>query len=368
MSNGEIVFIARHDITGAIGGYYLVSGIVSGTQVTLTNLGIQTGATPNVAPGNSVTATSIITSAGPNALRMTQAGTPLANDPHQTLDVVLANSGTLFQDVGNGIARLSIPTPGILAQSQGVTLPGTIYRPVNFTGGLTATDASGTAVVTDVVTLTSGFSQPLGGQNVLVNVTSTGLFTAGQYLFIPGGGIYIVQIVVNGTQVQLTNTADPRNAGPGNAIANGSIVAVMGPGIPGAIAQLVGAASTVAYGGGTLTTYQNWTSSTSLGFMAANVGSSSIICGAAGSYLLKFAITISHNFAGSVNFQFAFTNNGALLTPGLSIDVPQNTEASFAMELLIPTTNTADTIGVKTVTSQTVTTTNWGTLIAQRVA
>lgn len=79
-------------------------------------------------------------------------------------------------------------------------------------------------------TTTSDFVVPALTASVTVAVASTSFMAIGQYLFIPGGGIFQVATIFNSQSVSLTYINDPQNTNVGNTVANGSAVTPTGKG------------------------------------------------------------------------------------------------------------------------------------------
>ncbi len=79
---------------------------------------------------------------------------------------------------------------------------------------------------------TAAFTQPAVGGSVAVSVGNTGWMTAGQPIYVAGGGSYTVASVTNATTVSLTNSGATGNATAGATVATAA--AVVPGGIKGA--------------------------------------------------------------------------------------------------------------------------------------
>lgn len=77
-------------------------------------------------------------------------------------------------------------------------------------------------------TLTANFTVPAVGANVTVSVASTAWMATGQYVFIPGAGIFQVATIFSAQSVQLLYIVDSQNTNTGAVIVAGAAVVPSG--------------------------------------------------------------------------------------------------------------------------------------------
>lgn len=92
------------------------------------------------------------------------------------------------------------------------------------------TDITGSNVTVDylmnqeVTQLSSSFTQPIVGSAVTVSVINSGIFSAGEQVYIVGGGYYRVAQVNSSTSVDLINLGNPGNSAPASTVLINSFV------------------------------------------------------------------------------------------------------------------------------------------------
>lgn len=112
------------------------------------------------------------------------------------------------------------------------------------TNGTNGTNGQNAFTVT-----TANFTQPAESATVTVAVASSLMFASGQYLFVEGGGTYLVTAIPTGASITLQNVENtagglyPGNAAPGAVVGTGSRVASAGQQGPAGAAGTPGAAA-----------------------------------------------------------------------------------------------------------------------------
>lgn len=242
MTTNAIVFING-------GGYYSVNSITNTTTVVLTNLGYTGNATPGatISSGSKVISSGIQGATG-NTGATGQAAytTTTANFTQPAVAATVSvsvvsttwmTSGmTLF--VGGGgyytVSSITNTTTVVLNNTgyTGNTAPGgTISSGSGVSsGGIQGiqgnTGATGQNAYT---TTTANFTQPAVAATVSVSFVSTAWMGLNGYIYIEGGGFYVVSSITNATTAVITNLAKiAANSAPGTVINSGAKVSASG--------------------------------------------------------------------------------------------------------------------------------------------
>ena len=211
------------------GGDYSVAGIPNGTTLLLTNLGGAGSVSPltTVVSGTSVTAILPLAVGMPVVGNGIPAGTVIARALSPATSVAAARQPVTA--TANGPAPLTFGaitaslTGTLTDNSPDVTVSSTAQLYVGMTVAANAT----------TTTTTASYTQPSVGANVSVSVIATAGLTAGQELFISGGGYYTIANVTNATTLSLTNLGYAGNVAAATVISSiQSVTMAFASGIP----------------------------------------------------------------------------------------------------------------------------------------
>ena len=129
----------------------------------------------------------------------------------------------------NGTVTVTVSSTAQMSPGQQVFIASGGYYTVS--NVIDATHVSltnlGSAGFVTAITSPVGFVQPAVDGAVSVTVGSTSQMTAGQEIFIAGGGYYTVASIINATTLSLTNLGGAGNAAPGNPVALGAGVGII---------------------------------------------------------------------------------------------------------------------------------------------
>ena len=224
---GQVLFIAS-------AGYYSVVGVVDATHVSVQNLGTAS----NVIVGTLISSGSNVTPGGATgaaaaagfAAYDTTATSFVMPAALATVSVVMHNTAWLSANqvvyVGTAgyftVSSITNATTAVLANANypGNTGSGTTVSSGSTVspGGLIGATGSGGAGKNAFTTLTSNFTQPAVSSTVSIVVATTAFMTAGQILYIAGGGYYSISSVTDLTDVVVTNLGYAGNASPTSTV------------------------------------------------------------------------------------------------------------------------------------------------------
>jgi hypothetical protein len=115
-------------------------------------------------------------------------------------------------------------------QANGANLP---QRPItNYLGGTVTDDPVNnrtnvqlsTTSGTGFTTLSANFNQPAIGASVSAQVATSTPYSVGVEVWIPGGGLYVVSAIPDGTHLTLINSGGPNNVAAGVPVSNGVLI------------------------------------------------------------------------------------------------------------------------------------------------
>jgi len=127
--------------------------------------------------------------------------------------------GQIVFVTGGGYYQLSIIYTGVLVQLTNLgysanALPGVVI-------GASQMVPAGIQGANPYATLTTGFTQPLPGASVTIDVTTTSGFTAGQTLYINAAGYYSLTSIISLVSMSVRNLGYTTNVLSGNTIISG---------------------------------------------------------------------------------------------------------------------------------------------------
>lgn len=221
-------------------GYFKVTAKTA-TSLTLLNTGWLGNTAPNtsVAAAKSITVAGIVGANGVDGINAYSTTTGSFNIPAVNNDVAVSVNQSAWMAIGQSVYIENAGAFTVIGLGSTVTLrndgasgnaaPGTLINsgvkvsPSGLTG-----EAGSNALVTQ---LAASFTQPAINSSVTITVQDTSFLSAGAYIYIPGGGFYIITTIVNSTSLTITNLGVVGNTTPGATV--NSLVLICPSGKPG---------------------------------------------------------------------------------------------------------------------------------------